>query len=165
MNTSTQNIAALREIHLPDPISWWPPAIGWWLLLALVIATAILLPILYRRLTYTPINKVINKSFQDIVARYKDDNDAFSFISQTSRFLRQIAMTYYGRDEVAQLTGDKWMALLNNLSKSPWFTDEVQQNLLNAPYQKIMQIDPELVISVVQNWLAGLPKQPPRLKK
>ena len=40
----------LRDIHLPEPISWWPPAPGWWILaLASAALTAWLLRWLYHR--------------------------------------------------------------------------------------------------------------------
>ena len=40
----------LRDIHLPEPISWWPPAPGWWILaLAGSALTAWLVRWLYRR--------------------------------------------------------------------------------------------------------------------
>lgn len=28
-------LSQLRDIHTPDPIGWWPPALGWWCLLLL----------------------------------------------------------------------------------------------------------------------------------
>lgn len=30
-------LAQLRDIHLPDPIGWWPPAPGWWIVAILAI--------------------------------------------------------------------------------------------------------------------------------
>ena len=41
----------LRDIHLPEPIGWWPPALGWWILALLVILTIGLCIWLIRRIT------------------------------------------------------------------------------------------------------------------
>lgn len=160
MKFPEQNTDGLRDIHLPDAISWWPPAIGWWILLALVIAAFILLPKLYRRMTYTSLNKVATKTYQNIVDEFKENNNDSTFIIKTSQFLRQIAMSYYGRDKVAQLTGDKWIQALNDLTEQDHFTDDLKQNLVNAPYQKNVSIDSEQLINAVQSWLNKIPKQP-----
>ena len=39
----------LRDIHLPGDISWWPPAIGWWIVAALIILLGLGLYMLKRR--------------------------------------------------------------------------------------------------------------------
>ena len=41
-------LAGLRDYHLPEPISWWPPAPGWWLLASLAVAALAVL-LLWRR--------------------------------------------------------------------------------------------------------------------
>lgn len=165
MNLPNQNTVSLRDIHLPDAISWWPPAIGWWILLALIISVLIFLPKLYRRVTFTPLNKVANITFQNIVAKYKESNNDSTLIVETSQFLRQIAMSYCGREDVAQLTGEKWVHALNNITKQNHFTDDLKLSLVNAPYQKNIDLDTEQFINTVQNWLSDLPKQPQGLNK
>ena len=27
----------LRDVHMPDPISWWPPAVGWWMIVVVSV--------------------------------------------------------------------------------------------------------------------------------
>lgn len=165
MNFPEQNINGLRDIHLPDAISWWPPAIGWWILLAFVIAAFIFIPKLYRRMTFTPLKKVAHNAFQNIIDKYNENNDDSVFVIKTSQFLRQTAMSYCGREGVAQLTGEKWVQALNNLTEQNYFNEELKQTLINAPYQKNVNIDAEQLINTVQNWLSNLPKQPKGLNK
>ncbi len=165
MNLPSQSPANLRDIHLPDAISWWPPAIGWWILLALIILAFIFIPKLYRRMAYTPLKKVANNTFQNIVDKYNESNNNSNFVNETSQFLRQTAMSYCGREEIAQLTGDQWVQALNNITEQDHFNDNIKQSLLNAPYQKNINIDVELLIESVQNWLSDLPKHPKGLNK
>ena len=36
----------LADIHLPDPVSWWPLAPGWWMLLGLAVSIFIAVALL-----------------------------------------------------------------------------------------------------------------------
>ena len=44
----------LMEIHGLDPISWWPPAPGWWIGLFLILLTATALFLLIRHFIRYP---------------------------------------------------------------------------------------------------------------
>jgi len=37
MNADDPSSIPLRDIHLPDPIGWWPPAPGWSIVLGLLV--------------------------------------------------------------------------------------------------------------------------------
>ena len=48
----TQNnlLSQLKDIHQPTPVSWWPPAIGWYLLVIVICITAFIIgKLLYKR--------------------------------------------------------------------------------------------------------------------
>lgn len=51
MNSAATNpLDQLRDIHLPEPILWWPLAPGWWLLIIMaVVLAAWLVRILYNK--------------------------------------------------------------------------------------------------------------------
>ncbi len=159
VNSPVPNTEMLRDIHLPDAISWWPPAIGWWLVLAIIILSIVFIPKLYHYFTFTPLKKVAKQSFEEITSLYNNNNDVKQLITDTSKLLRQVAMSYYSRQEVAQLTGDKWIEVLNKISEKVVFSEEMQQSLINAPYQKQAEINPQQLIKSVNDWLLALPKK------
>jgi cbb3-type cytochrome oxidase subunit 3 len=60
----------LKDIHLPEAISWWPPAIGWWLLLVLIPLTVFILVWAYRYLT----RKTAVKTAKKLLLTLKQDD-------------------------------------------------------------------------------------------
>lgn len=154
---SSQDV--LRDIHLPDAISWWPPAIGWWILLFLIILAIVFIPKIYRHLTFIPFNKVAISRFENIIISYNNDKNAKNLVIDTSKLLRQIAMTYYGREEVAHITGTKWIDVLNEMTEEIHFSDEIKQCLVSAPYQKDISIDSMQLINATKEWLSALPNK------
>ena len=56
----------LRDIHLPAPISWWPPAPGWWLLLFGIPTLLILLAWLWRWVRRKTVRKLALAELESI---------------------------------------------------------------------------------------------------
>ena len=73
MNTSDP-LAQLRDIHLPEAVSWWPLAPGWWILGATLVVGIIYLSyffwqryqlLTYRRQALLDIKQLPNNSQHD----------------------------------------------------------------------------------------------------
>jgi len=161
MNTALQNSTQLRDIHLPDAVSWWPPAIGWWLVAAVLLLGIYLLPKLYRYLTYKPVKQVSNESLQSILDEYQQHNNNNKLVQDISKLLRQICMTYTGREASASLTGKQWIKYLNKLVNQDIFNNEITDILITAPYQETTHFDTGALIQASQQWINTLPKKRP----
>ena len=160
MNPQLPNATTLRDIHLPDAVSWWPPAVGWWIVAALILLVIFLTPKLIRYITFKPLNKVVDNAYQTIITQYQQNKDDTRLVQDISKLLRQIVMTYTGRESSAQLIGDEWIDSLNALTSETYFSGEVKQLIINAPYQKTITSDPRILLSATQSWIKALPKRP-----
>jgi len=102
----------LRDIHLPDAVSWWPPAYGWWLLLVGLPVLLVLCFAVYKRLT----RKTALKSARKHLLLIKQDSQlsAYQKLCEISTLLRRTAISYFPRAESASLTGEKWLAFLDS---------------------------------------------------
>ncbi len=155
------NELPLRDIHLPGPVSWWPPAPGCWLLLILVITLSAFIPWFIRWIKKKPSNTIAKREFKTIEENFQNHQDETILVQDISIFLRRVLMSYAGRENTAALTGSAWLKQLNALTPGNHFKD-MDNALLNAPYQQQGQINPQELLKACNNWLAALPRRKPR---
>ncbi|MGJ8693642.1 MAG: DUF4381 domain-containing protein [Thalassotalea sp.] len=91
-------LAQLADIQTPEQISQFPMAIGWWLLLALMIIVFTLILLALRK--NIKLKKVQKLAIKNLSA------PALS-ITDTTAIIKWAAMFYFPRHEVAKLSGEK----------------------------------------------------------
>ncbi len=137
--------AGLRGLQLPEPVGWWPLAPGWWLLLALALLFALALivglPLMRRwrarhqRRDWLPVAHGELHRLQAEAAGADPAARAAQVVAY-SRLLRRVALAVRSREEVAALTGQRWLALLDELAGEPLFRGSVAGRLLlESPYR------------------------------
>ena len=124
----------LRDIHLPEPIGWWPPAPGWWGLgVFLVLMVAGFIAWLHYRHCPKPIKSAIAE-----LARI-ESNSTMSPIQKLlalSILMRRMVMTLSPREEVAGLVGDDWLQRLDEIFSTDLFTRAIGRHLAESAYSK-----------------------------
>ncbi|MCS6153557.1 DUF4381 domain-containing protein [Shewanella baltica] len=116
MASATPNpaLADLQDIIHPDPIGAWPWAIGYWLVLALVIALITLLVIWLRKRARDFAPKKAAKQLLNQL-----DKQAPSYVSDVNSLLKRTAMSYLSRDAIASLDGEAWATWLDSYLPAP----------------------------------------------
>jgi hypothetical protein len=142
----------LKDIHLPEAISWFPPAIGWWLLIILMPLLIYLSITLYQRLTRKTALKTAKQLLTQLINSPLDNNQK---LSELSVLLRRVAISIMPAQQVASLTGDAWLAFLDSALKDAPFSTGAGRCLLDAPYRKLPPSDAELsaLIQLCFQWL------------
>lgn len=121
-------LAALHDIHLPPPVSWWPLAPGWWILSALLLVTfSALLFIGMRRWRQRAYRRQALRDLRAAYLKCQSDNDAAHFQQHTQRLLKQTALVAYPHNQVANLHGDRWLQFLDRpLRRSVFMQPDLQ---------------------------------------
>lgn len=124
-------LAQLRDIHLPEPISWWPPAIGWWLLAALIIIFLMAGFWLYKRWQKGLYRRAAIRQINQLV-----DHQNPTIASDLNQLLKAVAQHSYSTLEVSRLTASEWLDFLDNSANMQAFCNGPGQILATAPYEK-----------------------------
>jgi len=158
---------ALRDIHLPADIAWWPPAPGWWMVFGMVMLLLGLGLFLYKRKQSRRFYLAARQELGRIRAAYEQERDERQLVMQLSTYLRRVCLSIYPRAEVASLTGATWLAYLDrgfgNSKESRRFSDGIGQILIRGPYQSARnhadQLELEALLSLCHSWTEALPRR------
>lgn len=145
-------LAQLRDIHLPEAVSWWPPAPGWWVV-SLIALAAVVTGILYTKKRYLQnrYRKAALRELENIFKNGKDQQQAQ--LEEMSILLRRTAIQAYGRENIAPLFGDKWLDFLDNSGKTDQFSNGPAKVLGYGLYQTTAEADLNQVMRIIQSWI------------
>lgn len=109
MNERTAEALAerLRGLHLPEPVGWWPPAPGWWIVTAAVLLSALALALRGRggrRARAPTLCEALDSCFAD----WRRDRDTARYHERVAGMLRRAAIARAGDAHVARLAGRRW---------------------------------------------------------
>ena len=149
----------LKDIHLPDAVSWWPPALGYWLLLALIILIVAGVYSIYLIRRRNRVKKSALAELKIIRQHYLQQPDDKTLVNSLSVLLRRAAISSHPRSDCASLTGKAWLAWLDkHLKQTPGFLDGPGYLLLEFNYSDSSHAnDIQQLLSLTENWLKKLP--------
>ena len=146
-------LSQLRDIHLPELPSVWPPAPGWWIaaILSVVFVWAILhiSRKIYQR--YQP-SRAVRRQLMEVNINV-DGEQKLTAVQQMSQLVRQFSISRFGRERVAGLVGDEWLHFLDDTSKDKnIFSSGIGKYLGDAQFSQNADIDLEQLKEFLINW-------------
>lgn len=155
-----KEIAGLKEISLPDPVSYMPQTIGWYILFAVVLILAIWLGYRgYRRWMANRYRTFALSRLDNIEQELRQPDTRMNALTAIPVLIKQTALKCYMRREIAQMNGKEWLAFLDKSYGGKEFTDGPGVLLPRISYgsQKALDhIEDEEItrtVSLVRKWI------------
>jgi hypothetical protein len=159
---SVDPLAALKDIHLPEAISVWPPALAWWLVCAALLLTLALglyyglknyRKQAYRRAALKALVQLEQDTMQPGYSLLKDR----SLESSLVHLLKRTALSAYPRSDVARLIGHEWLIFMDNKASMNAFNTELGRRLLDnrfAPQpQRLDAATASQLLQITKQWI------------
>ena len=155
-------LSQLRDIHLPDPVSFWPPAPGWWLLLLLAVIGVIFLcrhaiAAMVRRRRLDSVLRELDGAYATFneQAAFDDRRNAagLHFLAEVNRLLKRVVQVMYPASHWSHLTGRAWLQFLDACDAGDAFSQGAGAVLADGVYRPTFDADAEALYQVARQWI------------
>jgi len=147
-------LSRLRDIHLPDPGGFWPPAVGWWILAILAIAlTGALIWLMVRRRRR---NRWFRSALSGLAGLERAAAPEPRWFMQLNTLLKQAARERYPESHPEALSGDAWVEfLLATAPKDRIASRPVAEALVESAWRPSVSTEPAQALAFARLWLGG----------
>jgi hypothetical protein len=144
MNPDPASLDNLQDIYVPPDVPWWPPAPGWWVLLAVVVSAVGLV-------VWRAWHKWRRGAYRRAGLRELQRARTGAEIAEV---LKRTALCAYPRDQIASLAGEAWCQWLASKGGPP-LTAAVRQWLSCGVYSAAETESLQEVTDFTAGWIAG----------
>lgn len=148
-----EQLANLQEIGLPEPVSYFPQTISWYIVLALVLLASLWM--VWRWIRRWNSNHYRREALRELDVI----EQAGQPLSRLPVLVKRAALAFAPREEVAALSGDAWLHFLGSTCPGSDFMSEKGRLLLDLSYaspDKLDQLSPDQkreLFSLVRLWI------------
>ena len=142
MNPHSGSLEDLRDIVELPAVSWWPLAIGWWIVFAILAASVGVL--LYRRWVQFKANAYRRRSLRELATTKTLDDIA--------NVLKRTALCAFPRKEIASLTGAAWCDWLGKTAAAR-VPANVAQYLTEGIFSGVSPLKVDEFTEFASNWI------------
>ncbi|ARU56584.1 hypothetical protein OLMES_2531 [Oleiphilus messinensis] len=152
----------LRDIHLPEAVSWWPLAPGWYILIVGILTLIAL--VLFAMFRFRK-NRWRRQALQELERLYLNheqnegvDNSDSDFAASLNALLKRVVRLRYPETRCNPLSGETWVETLHQLRLQNLRLPKNGQNfdfsdLANCQYQKSKTLDRRFHYEQIREWI------------
>ena len=150
MSSDPGDLANMADLALPEPISFWPPAAGIWIVGGM--AAAMLAVAGWRALQRYRADAYLRSAAAEIDVLSQSDG---TIDEAVSAILKRAAIVAYGREEVAALTGSAWAGFITRTTPAGVQTTDLTTRLagLFAPSAAPSSTGTSALVAQAKAWL------------
>lgn len=137
----------MHDIVVSDPISWWPLAPGWYVVLCILAISGVCWA--FKWLREWQANQYRREALRELDEISPEDLPSL---------MKRVSISVWPREKVAALSGDTWLQFLDQSGNTKEFTQGAGRFLLDLSYNPDCQITPDSqeyqqLLKLVRRWI------------